>query len=217
MTDLSTDSRGHHKLPLRGDWGRPDSQSAPAPQLEHTSPGLWCLAVMPEYGDCKKCIGRHQRPVGGKCKYFKLAIDKCRELGVDSSEYLLHLPDLVDSDPDGEEGHTGASMLSPRRGTPSRVPVTDGLVKELLIENATYKRQLLEQRGEIEKLTSDMALLLRECKFEPPVTTAGASYVDTVTSSVSTTNSVPIYSVSAPTYLFTSGQCQKTNFCFFTE
>ena len=55
---------------------------------------------MSSFADCNTCLRRHKRPVNTKCEYGKVAVEKCVSLGLKSSDYMLHLPDLLPEDKD---------------------------------------------------------------------------------------------------------------------
>ena len=44
--------------------------------------------------ECTACIRKHKRPYNSRCRYMKLAVEKCVELRCPTSDYRLYMPDL---------------------------------------------------------------------------------------------------------------------------
>ena len=172
---------------------------------------------MSSIADCNKCLRRHIRSVGSRCKYNKAAIDKCRQLGHDETEYLLHLPE-IDSDY-VDVGANGSSM--PGRALAGD---RDGMVKDLLVENATYTKELLAQRTLVEELTKKIASL--ETTANVSAARAGifanggllhAPAVRMSTATTTTTTTTRVYgsyvtsSQNIPSHLLATGSSQCTH------
>ena len=99
---------------------------------------------------CTGCNRKHDRPINSRCSYMKLALVRCKELGVSPDNYRLHLPDL----------DVAASVL-PAMASPSKQSfnLSPEDVKALLTDNAECKRQVQETNRQMGVLIQQMSEL----------------------------------------------------------
>ena len=78
------------------------------------------------FASCTTCQRRHKRPINSKCEYMKAATEKCKELGLPSTDYVYYLPELFEEDIDPAE-------IMARKGTKEPVIGTEPVGQTVVV------------------------------------------------------------------------------------
>ena len=104
------------------------------------------------FADCNACVRRHRRPVNTKCEYLKVAVEKCVSLGFKSSDYMLHLPELLpeDVDPKMAGAQTKGDTIH------SQGVVDNDLVAQLVAESVQSRKLLESSQSQVERMMAQL-------------------------------------------------------------
>ena len=124
------------------------------------------------FADCNACVRHHRRPVNTKCEYVKAAVEKCLSLRLKSSDYMLHLPDLLPEDIDpkmaGNQTKVGAESapLVQEAGN-----INNDLIARLVEESVESRRLLESSQGQVERMMAQLLdLKIEHSRSKQPIT-----------------------------------------------
>ena len=128
------------------------------------------------FADCTACVRRHKRPANTKCEYAKVAVEKCVSLGLKSSDYMLHLPDLLPEDMDPKAGRRPSKPdLSTVHESPSTGKIDNELIARLVSESVHSRKLLESSQGQVERMMAQLLDMKIDQSRSRPTVSAGAT------------------------------------------